>query len=221
MTISAAKILETTAYRFSKLPFLVAVLAGAVVFTGCSSSTGTVVTALQPAVGGTLFKNILVIGVANNYEGRAQFERELVSELRAADTTATAMYVAAGDNKSIEQRAIEELVSARGFDAVLISRVVNRSTAAAMKTGSAATKSVRKGGGIDLFRYDYEEINGPVTVDVDLSIAFTTELFAASDSQKVWAIESSISHKEHLEQIINEAADIIVRGLKKDRLIRH
>ena len=207
--------------RTHKRSFLMALIASAAVCTGCASSTGTVVTDVQPAVAGTLFENILVIGVANNYEGRAHFEGQLVSELRAAGTTATAMYVAAGGNKPIEQQAIEKLVRANGFDAVLISRVVNRSTSAAMKTGSTETRSVRKGGGIDLFRYDYEEINGPATVDVDMSIVFTTELFAASDSQRAWAIEASISHKEHLEQVINEAADIIVRRLKRDRLIRH
>lgn len=194
---------------------LIAVLAAVTVVAGCSSSTGSV------AVDANQFRNILVIGVANDYEGRAQFERELVSELKAAGTRATAMYVAAGGNKPIEQQAIEDIVSANGFDAVLISRVVNRDADAEMKTGSVATKSVRKGGGIDLFRYDYEEINEPMALDVDLSVTITTGLFDAASSQRVWAIESTISDKDYIEQLVAEAADIIVRRLKRDRLIKH
>lgn len=188
---------------------------------GCSASTGSVSTERPSDHQGSPFSNILVIGVAADYEGRSQFERKLSADLRAAGTNATAMYVVAGGNKPIAREAIEELVQSEGYDAVLISRVVNRNTDASMKDGSAGAKAVRKdGGAIDLFRYDYEEINEPMTLDVNLSVAFTTELFTASDSQRVWAIESSISDKDYLEQVIDEAAVIVVRRLKKDRLIR-
>jgi len=212
---------ETAVYRIRKGLSLITLLVGVALFAGCSSSTGGVAGDSQSAADSTLFRNILVIGVASDYEGRAQFERQLVSELKAAGTTATAMYVAAGGNKPIEQQAIEDIVSANGFDAVLISHVVNRDAHAELKEGSVATKSVRKGGGIDLFRYDYEEVNEPKALDVDLSVTITTGLYDASSSQRVWAIESAISDKDYIEQLISDAADIIVRGLKKDRLIRH
>lgn len=188
---------------------------------GCSASTGSVTKVGASGYQDSPFSNILVIGVADNYEGRSQFERKLTADLKASGTNATAMYVVAGGNKPIAREAIEELVQSNGYDAVLISRVLNRNAEASMKAGSTGAKAIRKdGGGIDLFRYDYEEINEPMTLDVNLSVAFTTELFAASDSQRVWAIESSISDKDYLEQVISEAADIIVRRLKRDRLIR-
>jgi hypothetical protein len=147
------------------------------------------------------------------------FERKLASGLRAAGADATALYIAAGGNKPIERKAIEDLVKANGYDAVLISKPVSRSADPSMKTGSAATKASRKGGGIDLFRYDYEELNEPATWNVNLSITISTELFAASDSQKVWSTETKISKKDSLEELVNEVSAKIVRQLKRNRLI--
>lgn len=88
---------------------------------------------------------------------------------------ATALYLAAGGNKPIVREAIEELAKAGSYDAVLISRPLSCNDDASMKTGSAAAKAVRKdGGGIDLFRYDYEELNEPVTWSVDFSITISS-----------------------------------------------
>jgi len=164
--------------------------------------------------------NILVIGVANDYEGRTRFERKLAKDLTAAGMTATPLYVSAGGNKPIERQAIEELVSANSFDGVLISRVVDRDAGASMRAGSTATKAVRKGDRpADLFRYDYEELNEPVNIDIKLSVTISTELFAASSKGRVWALESSISNKEILDEVINEAIEKIVRGLQRDGFV--
>lgn len=189
--------------------------------SGCSASTGNVSTERASSHEGTRFSNILVIGVANDYEGRSRFERKLASELKAAGTDATALYIAAGGNEPVEREAIEALVKANGYDAVLISKPLSRGADPSMKTGSAATKTSRKGGGIDLFRYDYEELNEPATWNMDFSVTISTELFAASDSQSVWAAETKVSKKETREELINEASEKIVRQLKRDRLIGH
>ena len=189
------------------------------VISACSTTTGAVSAEGTSSSGHTRFGNILVIGVANDYEGRSMFERKVASEIRAAGADATALYIAAGGNKPIERKALEDLVKANGYDAVLISKPVSRSADPSMKTGSAATKASRKGGGIDLFRYDYEELNEPTTWNVNLSITISTELFAASDSQKVWSTETKISKKDSLEELVNEVSAKIVRQLKRNRLI--
>jgi len=169
---------------------------------------------------GAAVKNILVIGVAVDYEGRARFERKLASELKGAGVNATPLYSVGGGNKPIDRDAVQALVKANGYDSVLISRVLNRDSDASVKAGSSGAKAIRKDGRpVNLFRYDYEELNEPVTFNIDLSVTYTTELFEAVNNDKIWAIESTISKKEVLEDLINEAAETIVRRLKKDRLI--
>jgi len=186
----------------------------------CTASTKTVSTEHASSAGVSRFSNILVIGVADDYERRTRFERKLASELKASGTAATALYVAAGGNKPIEREAIEDLVRSNGYDAVLISKPLNRDTNAEMKTGSPGAKAIRRDdGALHLFRYNYEELNVPVTWSVDFSVTLSTELFAAKDSRKVWAVETSVSKKKSLEELINEASETIVRRLRRDKLI--
>jgi hypothetical protein len=194
------------------LPLLVTTLT--VFLSSCATSTST-----DPTINAS-FSNILVIGVANDYDGRARFERRTVSGLKAEGINATPMYTVGGGNKPIDRALIEELVSTNGYDAVLISRVLSREGESSVKTGSTATKATRREGrAVDLFRYDYEELNEPMILNTTLSVTISTELFAAANSQKVWSIESSISRKDSLDELINEASETIVRRLRKDKLI--
>ena len=199
--------------RIRKRSHFLAYVALSIVICGCSASPQTNQDAKR-------FNNLLVIGVGVDYEGRSRFERKLVSDLKAEGVNATALYVAAGGNKPIEREAIKALVEANGYDSVLISRVLSRDSETSQNSGFAGAKAVRKdGGAVNLFRYDYVDLSEPAVLDIKLSIRFSTELFAATDSQRVWAIEAEVSKKDQLEYVINEASETIVRRLKKDKLI--
>lgn len=183
-------------------------------------TTPSVSTQSTTSYTGPGFKNILVIGVANDYEGRALFERRLASELKTTATNATALYSVGGGNKPIDRSAIEALVEKNGYDAVLISRVLNRDTAATVKEGSADSKATRRdGGAINLFRYDYEELNEPPTLDLSVSVTISTELFAADNSERIWAIESAISGQDGIGSLVAEAVETISRQIRKAELV--
>ncbi len=198
----------------------VALAVAALVVAACSSSSPAVETHDAPAVASAGFHNILVVGLGDNYEYRTRFERKLVSELKSSGASATALYVAAGGNKPIDRESIEGLVQENGYDAVLISRPINRDTAAKVKTGTAGAKAVRKDdGALKLFRYDYEELNEPVTWGVNLGVTLLSELVAAKDSQKVWAVETEISNKDSIDDLIDDASARVARRLRRDGMI--
>lgn len=196
------------------------ILALCVGIAACGASTRTVTTAESSRHAGASFSNYLVIGVANNYEGRAMFERKLAARLRAEGVEAAAYFAVIGGNKPIDRESVEKLVQAEGYDAVLISRVLNRQVDTEVKTGSTGAKAVRKEGRpINLFRYDYEELNEPMMIDIDLSATLSTELFETAGKEMIWSIESTISGKDRLEELVDEAAETIVRRLERDSLI--
>ncbi len=72
------------------LPALVLFLLGAC--TGTSTTT-------SPASTPEQFSNVLVIGIAGNYESRAQFERVVVSQLRRAGVSAATYHSVIGGNR--------------------------------------------------------------------------------------------------------------------------
>jgi len=210
--------METDVHRIRYQFSLTALMSFSLVMSACS--TPSVSTQSTTRYTGPGFKNILVIGVANDYEGRALFERRLASEIKTNGIGAAALYSVAGGNKPIEHSAIEALVEENGYDAVLISRVLNRDTAATVREGSTDLKATRRdGGAINLFRYDYEELNEPPTLDLNLSVTISTELFAADNSARIWAIESDISGKDGIDNLVSEAVETISRQLSKAGLV--
>ncbi len=201
----------------------VAIAVVAMLMVACASGPRTVASADVAKYSGPGVNKILVIGVADNYESRTRFERKLASDLRRAGAEATAYYVLTGGDKPIMREEIEEGAAQGGFDAVLISRVTNRESAAQMKTGQAGAKSTRRDADkpLDLFRYDYEELNEPDTLDVNVNITIRSELFALPAGDKVWSVETSLTDVKTLAEIIDSTSKAVVKRLQSDGLLRN
>lgn len=186
----------------------------------CSSPGRTVSTHQGPAYDGPAFRNILVIGVADSYENRATFERTLARDIATGGVSATAFYTLAGKDTPIDRPTIEKYVDENGYDAVLITRVLNRDIDSSVKAGSSGAKRIRKDGGIgNLFRYDYEELNEPVTLSMELNVVIASDLFSAATSESVWSIESDISDQASVGVIVVDASNVVAAQLRKDGLI--
>jgi hypothetical protein len=52
-----------------------------------------------------------------------------------------------------------------------------------------------------------------------MSVTLSSEVFAVESRNRVWAIESDISKKEVISQLVDDAVATIVRRLQKDGLI--
>ena len=141
----------------------------------CGTTSRTSSTLDGPSYEGSGFTNILVLGVADSYNNRASYERTLVKEIESDSVAATAHYSVTKMGDEIDRESIEKLVNEGGFDAVLITRVLNRDFENKVKVGSSSTKVTRKNADrvADLFRYEYEELNEPITLSTGPSIERT------------------------------------------------
>ncbi|MEM1174753.1 MAG: hypothetical protein AAGI27_08060 [Pseudomonadota bacterium] len=190
------------------------------VASGCATSPSTTETEVAADAAG--YRNLLIIGIGEDYEGRTRFERRLSNDLKDEGVTATPMYVAAGGNVPISREQVVSLIDANAYDAVLIARVLASDASTAIKEGSAATKSVRREGRpLDLFRYDYEELNEPSDVDFRVGVTLYTELFSTAQDKEVWALETNIAPKDYMDLLINEASEKIVRQMRRDKLLNN
>ena len=189
---------------------------------GCGGSTGTVKKTLDnPKYTDHSYRDILVIGVAGDYDNRAAFERAMVSRIQAEGATATAYYTVVGRNKPITRNVVSTAVKSRGFDAVLLTRVLSQSSSVSVEGATAETEVSRMEADrvIDLFRYDYEEMADPGDINIRSTVTLSAEMFSGPDETRMWAIESTISDMENVGQLIEAAADTIMAQLKEDRLI--
>jgi hypothetical protein len=194
----------------------VSLLAGA-----CSAPTKVEKTFEDPDIADSSFSNFLVIGVAGNYNSRTQFERTMVSKLTSKGASATAHHLVVKGNQPITRDGVTEVLETNEFDAVLLTRVISRELAIDSKSSPASTKVTRKEGGLaNFFRYDYEILSEPVTIDLTTTVVLATELYATADEKMIWAIEfTSTGTMVNVGQLIDSVADTIMDGLGKDRLI--
>lgn len=192
----------------------------AICVSACGPSNRTKSTFEGPDFTGPAFKKVLVIGIAGDYNSRADFERMLAREISVAGTSATPYYSLVDVDAPIDRSSIEAQVQAGAFDAVLITRVLNRDVESKVKVGSSATKKIRQEGGlVDLFRYDYEELNEPVRLSMDLTVVIEVEVFAVESAARVWAIESDMSDHDSREELTLAAVELVSRALRRDGLV--
>lgn len=190
------------------------------VMAACASSPSVTKTFHDPAYEGRRFGNVLVIGIADDYDARAMFERELVARIRATGTSATAYYTVIGRNPPVTRSDVANAVGERGFDAVLLTRVAAADSDVRLRSGSADTKATTKGGGVlNLFRYDYAELNEPAVVDLESSVQLTTDLYAADEEEVVWSIDTRSSGHATIAELVEAQTTAIARALSRDGLV--
>jgi len=208
-------------YRSSLLVKSAWLVAVALVLAGCGGTTTRVSKIMQdPDFRKPRYNNILVIAVADNYDYRAQFERNLVAGIQKAGAEATAYYTVLGHNPKVTSNAIKNAILSRKFDAVLFSRAKGVSEEIKVKAGSASSQATAVGGNLfDLFVYDYEEYIEPENLRLSTSIILVTQLYAAAEQKNIWAIQSSGFDRESVGQIIDSLSAAVVKQLKRDHMI--
>ena len=194
---------------------LLSILIFSYLLSGCASTLTTA--AANSASNDATFRNFLVLAITDDYNNRAQFERTVVSRLRAEGATGTAYYEAAGGNTPIDQVSVQGILDGGAFDAVLVTRVLNATAEAKIKTGSAAAKATRRDDGpLDFFRYDYEELDEPGGLEVRTDATLSVGLYSATETAKVWSIELTSKGEDTVGALIDDVADRIVARLARD-----
>jgi hypothetical protein len=190
------------------------------VAAACASSGRTVSTFEGPAYQGPGFRNILVIGVADSYNSRATFERTLAKDIASGGASATPYYTLVKMDTPIDRPTIEKLVTEGSYDGVLITRVLNSDVDSSLKVGTSSAKKVRKdGSAANLFRYDYEELNEPVTLTMAMQVVIASDLFSVESREKVWSVESTVANEAGVEVLVVDASRNVAARLRKDGLI--
>lgn len=205
-TVCFTSHLETKLKRVYRSSIVLVFLAATIV--GCASSGST-------SAGSEKFANLLVIGVAGSLDSRAQFERVVVSGLRAEGLDAQRYSLIFNDEPPARDNVLEA-VEQHGFDAVIVTRVLSTESHVEMHGAVADTKVTRKGGGfMSLFRYDYEELDDPLDPTVNLEVEFVTELYSAASEELVWSFETKAPNSDNVPTLIDESAKLVVKKLRR------
>jgi hypothetical protein len=167
------------------------------------------------------YQNILVLAIADNYEGRAQYERAVASGLRKEGISATAYHSAVGGSGDVSRERSQELIAEYGFDAVLVTQVRRSdSYVDVAQDGTGEKVSRREDSPVDFFRYSYEELNEPGEISVLAEAILDTNLHDAADETVTWTFTWSSKGSDNVGILIDKAAKDTIKKMQREKLLK-
>jgi len=186
--------------------------------TGNASSTKLKMSWKNPIYSGQRFKNILVIGMSNNLETRADFEVALANAITSHGLTAIAgtdilLRPTAGP---LDLKYLREQIAAYKIDAVIVSRLVKVETNLIYVPGQPYFLPY-----YNTF-YGYYGAVYPVVYSPDYlveekTVRVETNLYAAKppDGELIWTGTSDTFNPSSAHKVINGLVQLVVKEFEK------
>lgn len=184
--------------------------------TGCAGSSS----GATSANAGGKFSNVLVIGTAGSYDVRAQFERQIVSNIRKTGASASAWYSVIGGDKAVTEEDVIRAVDDRGFDAVLVIRQLDGEIALKVKKSRAAIDNTPLGERIvNLFRSSDTDYTKAGSIDIVANALLTVELYGVESGDIVFSFDHQTKKESNIGLLIDQTAETIVRRVDTEGLL--
>jgi len=202
------------------LRFLWPIVAATIISTSCSS-THMVSTWSDPAVRGTQFMKIAVVGFRRSDLNRRLFEDEMCTLLRAHGAQAEPSYTLMPDQPDTNADALLDQLRGKGFDGVLLSHVVGMTTDVQTTPGVVTyVPEMRYNRFGNYYRTVMTEEVTPGTETVNEYVQIQTHLYRASDGGLVWAAQSETDRTGDLQMRIEDYSKAVVNDLATNGLIQ-
>lgn len=177
----------------------------------------------EPA--GTPYKNILVVGLFESFDGRRYFEKETVKALKASGTKAVAFTSLVDLRDPVNRETVIPVVEQLGADAVLVTQLTDLQTTGELKSRNPqSTRNIRPTYYYNVFSVELTEYVEPPAMQYHFDLALRADLFSVDSQKSVWAVASKTKDKSEVDgdrdysKIVDQAT-AIVHALEQDRLI--
>jgi len=191
-----------------------------VVIAACVQQTEVIKLYDNSARAGQKYERLLVISIVGDTGTRRRLEELITGHLEAANVTAIAGYTETGLKTTILQDEIDAAARSANADAILITHIVSVDTRLDIDTGRTDIISECRGGDpVDYFLYDHRELKEPDTVKIAHTVVAVSNLYDASDGERLWTIQSTCFEKASMDEVLREEAEAIVRQLQLDKLV--
>ena len=183
---------------------------------GCAS------TSLQgvwktPDTGGKVNK-VLVIGLTRSDTGRRALERQFVSHFSQHKTQAVDSSHFQPDGAKLDRAMIGEIIKREGFDAVLLSRLVDVHKEAHYVPSGYATYG--GAGFYGYYGYAWPGVYSPGYVSESTNVQVETQLFrTAGEGKLVWSTISETVDPSGIDDAAGGIAGAVVGRLAEDKVL--
>lgn len=196
---------------FLNAVMVVALLAGA---SGCANGPHLVNDWRDPQFKGPAFKKVCVVGITDRETNRRIFESAFVARLQEKGIEALPSYDVAPADTKLPREEIERLVKEADVDAIITTRVVDRSREAQVTPGTATPYPSHYRDYYGYYDYSWGFYHDPAYVYRYEVVSLETNVYETREFRIVWTGTSETVDPESVETESAQLADELV-----DRLV--
>ena len=205
-----------------KKPVLLVCLA--LIVAACAGPSITRVQPLSESAD-TPYDNVLVVTLFESFDVRRNFEGEIVKQLQERGIEAVASTSKMTTKTPLNRESVLAIVDELGSDSVLVTQLVHLDTESKVTNSRArATYNVRPTYYYNVWNVELTEYEAPEGLELKHKLTMAIEMFSASSTESVWAIETNSQIKRDINQhttgnTAQKEAKAIVNALSRDGLL--
>ena len=185
----------------------------------------------NPGFEETVFKRILVIGIAQDHEGRQAFENALATAIAKEGGTAAASWTILPDTAQLTEEQLHATIQNEGVDGVLLTRLlsVDKDTeyTPPKKYNKPRTRYYPAspgwgwghGGYYGFYGTTYAAVHEPGYFDTSTSLRLETNLYSVASNELVWTGQSKTVDPSSIDDARASITAAVAQKLKEERLI--
>ena len=205
-----------------KKPVLLVCLA--LIVAACAGPSITRVQPLSESAD-TPYDNVLVVTLFESFDVRRNFEGEIVKQLQERGIEAVASTSKMTTKTPLNRESVLAIVDELGSDSVLVTQLVHLDTDSKVTNSRArATYNVRPTYYYNVWNVELTEYEAPQGLELKHKLTMAIEMFSASSTESVWAIETNSQIKRDINQhttgnTAQKEAKAIVNAMSRDGLL--
>jgi hypothetical protein len=186
----------------------------------------------NPGYEETVFKKMLVIGVAQDAPGRKAFEDALASAIANEGGTAAPSYTILPDDEQISEDQLHAVIESEGVDGVLITRLLSIDKTTENYTAPKQYNNPQTryypggsaygygyGGFYGFYGTTYAAVHEPGYFDTSTTLKLETNLYSVATNELVWTGQSETIDPDSIEDARASVTQAVAKKLKAERLI--
>ena len=183
----------------------------------------------NPGYEETVFKKLLVIGVAENVESRQAFEDAFAKAIAGEGGTAQGSWSLLPKSEQLTEDEIRAAMAAGNFDGVLITRLLSvdkdQEYTPASTYNNPRTRYYSGGGGMyghgfyGFYGTTYAQVHEPGYFETSTTIRLETNLYSAANDGLVWTGQSDTVDPESIPDARESMTAAVAKKLKEEKLI--
>jgi hypothetical protein len=173
-----------------------------------------------------VYKDLLVIGVAESEQNRRIFETQFIQKLRKDGIEAVASYTLLDSTVEINRNTVTNAIKGLDIDGVIITHLVSDKEESVYRPGTVVNAGGYGGyGGYGRGMYGYNSyvnsyVSTPGYYQSVQTYVLETNLFDVETEKLIWSARSRTFAPDSVDELIVDLVELIVTNLEEKNLIQ-